>query len=548
MPYNYQRIATLFVFSLLILQILAATSVQEANTGKKLTLTFDEVNKKITAITTEPTQTSSTDTGLEADAGAGTPEKDGKKDKIEPQQVKPQYDETDEEEEYEEIEIISEEEDAMLDEEDPMLDEEDPMHEEQDAMLEEQDPMHEEQDSMLEEQDSMHEEQDSMLEEQDPMHEEQDPMLGEQDPMLGEQDPMLGEEDMMGDETLENPPPPQEIEPFVDEEAEPSITVDAASASASLYDEDAISAHTLNLLQSSSTRPAVAQVTGCKTQGQIALTYSEGPSDVTAKIVRQLAKADARANFFVNATWLYTQQYAMVVQNVYNAGHFIGMTYRVPNDNSSALTDEDIRIDILNNAHIIETLINVAPKYVRLHYTEEKDVRTEGILRDLGFIIVGYNLDSQDYMKKEATGANSIQEIYSETFKKYKDTYDAKGSFISIQYDLPYTGSLNAVSRIINTIDEEGYTMVRLDGCLNDPKPYKRFANSTEYVGDKFSFQSAGYHQGQKSIVLDAADAADIEEDEFKIQGLETSQAAAQLAPFMTATLCIVGAIFTLFF
>ncbi|KAL7319695.1 hypothetical protein PS15m_002802 [Mucor circinelloides] len=465
MSYYHQRIATLVVFSLFILQILAAASVQEADAAKVLTLTFDKIKEKATTSASEPIQTPDLDVAFDADV-----EKDEKKDNIQPQQVQSQEEEADEEQ-YEEIEIIS-----------------------------------------------------------------------------GEEDDMFAEEDMMDDEVLENPPPPQEIEPFVDEEeAESSATVDAASASESMYDEDTISANALNLPQTSSTRPAVAQVTGCKTQGQIALTYSEGPSDVTAKIVRQLTKADARANFFVNATWLYTQQYAMVVQNIYNAGHFIGMTYRVANDDPSALTDEDIRKDILNNAHIIETLINVAPKYVRLHYTEEKDVRTEGILRDLGFVIVGYNLDSQDYMKKEATGANSIQEIYSETFKKYKDTYDAKGSFISIQYDLPYTGSLNAVSHIINTIDQEGYTMVRLDGCLNDPKPYKRFANSTEYVGDKFSFESAGYHQGQKSIVLDAIDTADIEEDEFKIQGLKTSQAAAQLAPFMTATLCSIGAIFTLF-
>lgn len=221
-------------------------------------------------------------------------------------------------------------------------------------------------------------------------------------------------------------------------------------------------------------RPPMPQVTGCKTQGQIALTYSEGPSDVTAKIVRQLTKADAKANFFVNATWLYTQQYAMVVQNIYNAGHFIGMTYRVPNDDTTSLTDDQLRQDILNDAHIIETLIQVSPKYVRLHYTEQKDVRTESILRDLGFVIVGYNLDSQDYFKKDATGPNSITQIYSDTFKKYKDTYDAKGSFISIQYDLPYTGSLAAIPHIINTIDEEGYTMVRLDGCLNDPNPYKK--------------------------------------------------------------------------
>lgn len=156
MSYYYQRIATLLVFSLFILQILAAASVQDADAGKKLTLTFDEVNKKATSTTaTEPTQTPSADTDLDAAAAAD-------KDKIQPQQVKPQHDETDEEE-YEEIEIIS-----------------------------------------------------------------------------GDEDALLGEEDMMNEEVLENPPPPQEIEPFVDEEeAEPSATVDAASASASasLYDE-----------------------------------------------------------------------------------------------------------------------------------------------------------------------------------------------------------------------------------------------------------------------------------------------------------------------
>jgi peptidoglycan/xylan/chitin deacetylase (PgdA/CDA1 family) len=157
------------------------------------------------------------------------------------------------------------------------------------------------------------------------------------------------------------------------------------------------------------------------------------------------------------------------------------MTYRVKDDNPSAFTDEDIRNDILNNAQIIEGLIGVAPKYVRLHYTEIKDTRTEGIIRDLGFVIVGYNLDSQDYMKKDATGTGSIQEIYSETFKKYKDTFDSKGSFISIQYDLPYTGSLNAVSHIVNTIDQEGYTMVRLDGCLNDQTPYKKCKTSNSF-------------------------------------------------------------------
>ncbi|KAI8381187.1 uncharacterized protein BYT42DRAFT_612991 [Radiomyces spectabilis] len=255
-------------------------------------------------------------------------------------------------------------------------------------------------------------------------------------------------------------------------------------------------------------RPPVAQVTGCRTHGQIAVTYSEGPSDATARIVRQLNNANARANFFVNATWLYTQQYAMVLQNIYNAGHFIGMMYRVKNDDSSSLTDNEIRDDILKNARTIEALIKVSPKYVRLHYTKAPDARTQNILSDLGFILVGYNLDSQDYSHKVPVGPGSIQELYKQTFQKQKETYDAKGSFISVQYDIPDTGALVAVPHMINTIDEEGYTMVRLDGCLNDPKPYKKDALSKEYVSDKFSFGTNGYHSGQNHVAKDVIDAS----------------------------------------
>lgn len=180
----------------------------------------------------------------------------------------------------------------------------------------------------------------------------------------------------------------------------------------------------------------------------------------------------------------------MVVQNIYQAGHFVGMTYRVKNDNSSFWTDDEIREDILGHARTIETLINVSPKYVRLHYTPEPDLRVEAILHDLGFVLVGYNLDSQDYSHKEATGPNSIQDVYRQTFFHQKDTYDAKGSFISIQYDIPDTGALVAVPFMIDAINDGGYTMVRLDGCLNDPTPYKKSKSRLVFLhyGRSFSF------------------------------------------------------------
>lgn len=184
----------------------------------------------------------------------------------------------------------------------------------------------------------------------------------------------------------------------------------------------------------------------------------------------------------------------MVLQNVYNAGHFIGMTYRLPNENPEAMSNEEIKNDIINNARMIETLIQVLPKYVRLHFSAQSDGRTEQILRDLGFIIVGYNLDGKDYVHKTP---DLIAKEYEKTFRQYRERNDSKGSFIAIQYDIPETTSMDAVPNIIKIIQDEGYTPVRMDGCLNDVKPYKASAAGLEYVADNFSFGSSGYKSAQ---------------------------------------------------
>ncbi|KAI9019217.1 hypothetical protein CLU79DRAFT_254691 [Phycomyces nitens] len=213
------------------------------------------------------------------------------------------------------------------------------------------------------------------------------------------------------------------------------------------------------------------QATACANPGQIAVTYNEGPSDVTAKVLNGLKNTQAKANFFVNATWLYTQQYAMILQRAYNDGHFIGMTYRAPGDTSDGLTDDQLKADVINTAKIVETLIGVAPKYVRLHYSQPEDVRLENLIRGLGFTLVSYNLDTMDYNFKN--NPEGIADLYNQVFTKQLDTYDSKGSFISVQYDIPDTGSWQAIYDIVKQINKNGYTMVRLDGCLNDKTPYK---------------------------------------------------------------------------
>ncbi|KAI8144011.1 hypothetical protein BJV82DRAFT_513530 [Fennellomyces sp. T-0311] len=248
----------------------------------------------------------------------------------------------------------------------------------------------------------------------------------------------------------------------------------------------------------SGTNNPAPQATACAHPGHIAVTYNEGPSDVTAKVLNGLKAGQAKASFFVNATWLYTQQYAMILQRAYNDGHLIGMTYRAPGDTTQGMTDDQIRADVTNSAKVIETLIGVAPKYIRLHYSQPEDTRLENIVRDMGYTLIYYNLDTQDYNFK--TNPKGIAELYRNTFSKQLDTYDSKGSFISVQYDIPDTGSYQAIYDTINQIDSSGYKMVRLDGCLNDKEPYKESASSKKAVSDKHSFGSADYKEGQKPV------------------------------------------------
>ncbi|CAO3621552.1 unnamed protein product [Mucor fragilis] len=246
--------------------------------------------------------------------------------------------------------------------------------------------------------------------------------------------------------------------------------------------------------------PAVPQVVACRTDGQVAITYSEGPSDATARIARQLNNAQVRANFFVNTKWLQEQQYAMVLQNIYNAGHLIGLTYRLPTEDPETMSDEEIKADIITNAKMVESLIHVSPKYVRLHFSAQSDGRTEHILQDLGFVLVGYNLDGKDYVHKTP---DLIEQEYQRTFNTYRAAHqDKKGSFVAIQYDIPETGSMAAVPNVIQVLQREGYDAVRMDGCLNDEKPYKASAAGLDYVGDKFSLGSAGYKSGQKITAI----------------------------------------------
>ncbi|KAF9150275.1 hypothetical protein BG015_007915, partial [Linnemannia schmuckeri] len=180
---------------------------------------------------------------------------------------------------------------------------------------------------------------------------------------------------------------------------------------------------------------------------------SEGPSEATTQMLEILKEAKARVTFFANATWLEYMQYA---------GY---------------------------------------PKYVRLHDAGLKDPKLEPAMRDMGYTLVGFNLDEADYKYNTREQASQIAGIYESTFAKQADAFGRKGSYVVVGYDIPASGAAAALPETIATIIRNEYDMVRLDGCNNDNCPYKKSALLNDgFVGDDFSFGASKYVHGQSPV------------------------------------------------
>ncbi|GJJ77811.1 hypothetical protein EMPS_10170 [Entomortierella parvispora] len=242
-------------------------------------------------------------------------------------------------------------------------------------------------------------------------------------------------------------------------------------------------------------------LTSCQTPGQIALTYSEGPSEATMEMLETLKEAKATVTFFANATWLQYMQYAGVTRHAYLDGHLIGMTYRLPSDTSTGRTDAEIKEDIGRASRTIQDLIGVYPKYMKIHESNLKDPRLLNLVKSMGYTLVGFNMDEYDYKYNTAQTSGQIAEVYNAMFSKQMDAYGRKASYVVAGYDVPSTGAAAGLPKVVNTIQAHGYDMVRLDGCTNDKTPYKKDPiQNNGFVGDKKSFGAAEYKHGQNAV------------------------------------------------
>lgn len=196
-----------------------------------------------------------------------------------------------------------------------------------------------------------------------------------------------------------------------------------------------------------------------KNIGTIYLTFDDGPSNNTSKILDILKQEDIKATFFlVN----FNSSYNSVVKRIYDEGHSIGIhsythNYKLIYSSVSAYFDD---LNKMNDK--IKTITGSDTKLLRFPGGSSNTISSfnKGIMTTLvkevtnaGYHYFDWNVDSSD-----AWSARNSNDVYNNVVNNLK-----KGTNIVLMHDLSSNEkTVNVLEKIIKDAKEKGYTFANI--------------------------------------------------------------------------------------
>lgn len=175
----------------------------------------------------------------------------------------------------------------------------------------------------------------------------------------------------------------------------------------------------------------------------VAITFDDGPSNVTTKILDELDKRDAKVTFFMVGNRV--DKYADVVKRVSESGHTIG-NHSYTHKSFNKQTPEQYLNEINTTNFTISNITGEEVIFVRPPYGAYKQSTLENV--NMNFVL--WSIDTLDWKTRDA------DMVYNEIITKVDD-----GSII-LMHDL-YDTTYEAAIRAIDYLLENGYAVVSLD-------------------------------------------------------------------------------------
>lgn len=208
-------------------------------------------------------------------------------------------------------------------------------------------------------------------------------------------------------------------------------------------------------------------IRSCTVDGTVALTFDDGPSDLTNELVDKLNKYGIKATFFINADNNYPKPYQSkelqaVIKKAYKSGHQIAShTWDHTLPSASNMKKELAKMD-----DWIYSIIGEKPRFFRAPGGNCDDKCVANI-ESLGYRVIKWDTDTEDW---KLSSSSSISFLKKEFAKR-------KSSYLVLFHDTKKHSVRETVPWIISSGMLEKYKFVTVAECIGQKSKMYRSGN-----------------------------------------------------------------------
>ncbi|KAI2630521.1 carbohydrate-binding module family 18 [Xylaria nigripes] len=210
----------------------------------------------------------------------------------------------------------------------------------------------------------------------------------------------------------------------------------------------------------------------CINNGEIAMTFDDGPYNYTNDLLDKLAKYSAKATFFITGNNLHkgqlndrTTPWPAVVQRMAAEGHQIA-SHTWSHQNYSQLSNTQFLNQIYWNEIAFNDILGYFPTYMRPPYSICPTDTCGSQLANLGYHVTYFDLDTEGYLHDDPTQIQTSKNIWD---KAVVGTNPCQTDYLQIEHDIHYQTVYNLTDYVLASLFNNGYTAVTVGQCLGDP-------------------------------------------------------------------------------
>lgn len=197
------------------------------------------------------------------------------------------------------------------------------------------------------------------------------------------------------------------------------------------------------------------QVKRIKSKGQVYLTFDDGPSNITSKILDILKEENIKATFFIVN---YNSSYENIIKRIIDEGHTLGLHSYTHNYKLIYSSENAYYEDLNKLSDKVYKLTGIKPSIIRFPGGSSNTISSfnNGIMTTLTKSVIekGYHYFDWNVDSKDAGGAKNEIEVYNNVVSNLSK----EKNNVVLMHDLYNNNkTLNALKQIINYAKNEGY-------------------------------------------------------------------------------------------